>query len=94
MSNPANVVRAVERFDSWSSPWEFASSVSAALPDPDDRQLFEQIWVAACDREIWLSADNLASGTAAVESALSMGFSWVSLQACQQLARGAAYQWR
>jgi hypothetical protein len=94
MSNHANVVRAIETFDSWNSPWEFASSVLAALPDPDDSQLFEQIWTAACDREIWLFADNLASGTAAVESALSEGFSWLPLLACQQLARGAAYQWR
>jgi hypothetical protein len=94
MSNPANVVKAIESFDSWTSPWEFASRVSAALPDPDDAQLFEQTWAAACDREIWLSADNLVSGTAAVESALLQGFSWLSLLACQQLARGAAYQWR
>lgn len=50
MRNPGNVVKAVESFDSWISPWEFASSVSAVLPDPDDGQLFEQVWATACDR--------------------------------------------
>ena len=94
MINPVNVVKAIESFDSWSSPWGFASRVAAALPDPKDAQLFEQTWAAACDHEIWSSTDSLASGAAAVESVLSLCFSGLSLQACQQLARGAAYQRR
>jgi len=31
MSDPANIVKAVEGFNSWSSPWEFAANVSVAL---------------------------------------------------------------
>ena len=95
MGNPENVVKAVESFDSWSTPWEFFASVCAfpALGD-DDGQLLEQAWTSACDRSIWLSIDNLASGVAAAEATLSESFPWLSPLACQQLARAAAYQWR
>jgi hypothetical protein len=95
MISPANVVKAIERFDSWATPWQFITDVSSALAsNPGDGQLLEQIWVAAGDREIWLSADTLASGAAAVEAVLLERFPWLSPLACQQLVRGAAYQWR
>ncbi|MCD7099012.1 hypothetical protein [Stenotrophomonas sp. MMGLT7] len=95
MVNPANVAKAIESFDSWGTPWQFFASVSAfpALGD-DDHQLLETAWASACNRNIWLSMDNLASGVAAAEAALSERFPWLSSLACQQLARAAAYQWR
>ena len=95
MGNPANVVKAIESFDSWNTPWEFAKSVSVALAsDPSDCLLFEQVWAKACDREIWLPTDSLGSGAVAAESALSASFPWLSPMASQQLAKGASYQWR
>jgi hypothetical protein len=95
MENTANVAKAIESFDLWGSPWEFFASVSAfpALGD-DDRQLLEAAWASACNRNIWLSTDNLVSSATAVEASLSESFPWLSPLACRQLARAAAYQWR
>ena len=95
MSNPASAAKVVESFDSWDTPWEFFTSVSAsqALND-EDRRLLEEAWASACNRSIWISTDNLASGVVAAETALSESFPWLSPLACQQLARAAAYQWR
>jgi len=95
MSNTANVVRAIESFDSWTRPWEFSATISASLAsEPSEVQMFEQIWAVACDRRIWLSADSLASGVAAAESALLEDFPWLSMHARRQLSNGASYQWR
>ena len=95
MGNPGNVAKAIESFDAWGTPWEFFASVSAfpALED-DDRQLLDEAWASVCNRNIWLSVDNLTSGVAAAEASLSESFPWLSPLACQQLARAAAYQWR
>lgn len=95
MNCPANVVKAIESFDSWSTPWTFFATASA-FPSlgTDDRQLLEQAWTSACDRDMWISIDNLASGAAAVEDALSERFPWLSPLARRQLARAAAYEWR
>lgn len=95
LSTPTDVVEAIERFNSWSSPWDFATRVRAALaPGTGDSQSFEQVWAAACDPAIWRFADDVASGAAAAESLLSANFPWLTLLARQHLARGAAYQWR
>jgi hypothetical protein len=95
LDSPVNVVKAVESFDSWRTPWEFYASVSAVPTlDDADRHWLERIWTAACDRTIWLSADSLAAGAAAAETILDERFPWLSALACRQLARAASYQWR
>jgi hypothetical protein len=95
MVNPANVVQAIESFDSWSTPWEFYPNVLAfpALNDAD-RESLEQAWSAACDQNVWLSTDSLVAGVAATEAVLGERFPFLSTLARQQLARAASYQWR
>lgn len=95
MGSPTNVVKAIESFSSWDRPWEFYSNVSM---DPclngADREWLEQTWSAACDHNLWPSADRLAEGAATVETALRERFPLLSTLACQQLAKAASYQWR
>jgi hypothetical protein len=95
LDNLANVVSAIERFDSWSTPWMFHSDISASSDLNDaDRKWFEKVWSVACNPETWSSTDSLVMGIAAIETTLSERFPILSGLACRQLARAASYQWR
>ena len=95
MADQLKLVEAIERFNSWGTPWEFFRSVAAdpTLNEAERIQLNE-IWTVTCDSSVWLAAANLSAGVNTTVSALAGRFPWLSTLACQQLARGASYDWR
>lgn len=93
MNTPVHVVTAIEAFQAWHTPWTFFDSVCAAL-QAQDRPLLQQVWAAACDPSLWRGNAPLAVMIDAVQTALATRYPWLSLRACGQLARAAAYAWR
>jgi hypothetical protein len=95
MEGSVKVVKAIEDFQSWQKPGSFFATVSANQElQGADRLALQQLWAAACDRNLWLSAESLVAGVAASEADLGRRFPWLSGLARQQLARAASYQWR
>jgi hypothetical protein len=87
------VVEAIEKFQGWSSPWEFLARVSTfpSLNDTD-RASLEEVWQVATASDLW--SGTLEQGTLSVEMALAAEYPWLSARAREQLVRGASYQWR
>lgn len=92
MSAQKQIVSAICKFDDWSHPWRFASSVTESL-GAADAKLFEEVWAEAGDQKHWLEASDLPAATAASE-ALTARFPWLSPEAVKAIANAAAYQWR